>query len=478
MTKASRTRWGGIVAEGGRASGYFRVEQIDGIWWFVDPDGGLFLSKGVDAVNFDHDSIQHTNRFPYREACQRKYGSREAWRAAASQRLLSWGFNTLGAWSDDTVAHAGPAPLAVTALVDIAASFRSQQQDRPSGMAGYPDLFDPNFEIFARKRASDVCGPHRNDAGFIGWFTDNELQWAPDWRGPDELLTVFLNEEAGSPGRETAIRLLRNRYDSFREFKSVWHIAVDSWHELAAMQTTDPPFIRQNLNTERIEVDQPTPDARRARFFADCDAFAGALAERYFEVTVAAIKEADPNHLVLGCRFAYVPQQSVIEAAARHLDVIGFNCYDYDPTPTIEAYARSGKPCLIGEFSFRGDDSGLPNTIGAGPRVASQGERARSFQHYVDAGLKQPALIGYHWFLHADQPAEGRFDGENSNYGVVTIDDVVYDELTRGMAGVQAEAETMHRGSVCVGLEKAGDAHMSSTLIPLTDMRRLRRHLE
>jgi len=448
MTEASRTRWGGIVVERVRASGYFRVEQIDGTWWFVDPDGGLFLSKGVDAVNFDHDCIQYTNRFPYREACQRKYGSREAWCVAAAQRLHSWGFNSLGAWSDDKVANAGPAPLAVSAIVDIAASFCSQQQDWPSSVALCPDTFDPNFEIFARKRASEICGPHRNDVGFIGWFTDNELQWAPDWRGHDELLTFFLNEKAESRGREAAINMLRHRYGSFHEFKLIWQVAADSWHELATMRVTEPPFIRQRLYVEGAEVDRLTTDARRVRFFADCDAFAGALADRYFEVTVAAIKEADPNHLVLGCRFAYVPQQSVIEAAARHLDVIGFNCYDNNPTPSIDAYARSGRPCLIGEFSFRDDDSGLPNTIGAGPRVASQGERARSFQRYVSAGLKQPTLIGYHWFLHADQPAEGRFDGENSNYGVVTIDDVVYDELTRGMAGINEEAEEVHSGGV------------------------------
>jgi agarase len=441
MTEASRTRWGGIVAERVRASGYFRVEQMEGVWWFVDPDGGLFLSKGIDAVNFDHDCIQNTDRFPYREVCQQKYGSREAWRAAAAERLRTWGFNSLGAWSDYKVASAGSAPLAVTGIVDIAASFCSQQQAAwPSG-----DAFHPDFEIFARKRASDICGPHRSDAGFIGWFTDNELRWAPDWRGRDEPLTVFLNEKVASPGRKAAINMLRNRYGNFREFKSIWQVAADSWRELAMMRVTKPPFIRQRLKGEDVEVDRLTTDARRARFFADCDAFAGALADRYFQVTVAAIKEADPNHLVLGCRFAYVPQQSVIKAAGRYLDVVSFNCYEYDATPSIKAYVRSGRPCLIGEFSFRGDDSGLPNTIGAGPRVASQAQRARSFDRYVSIGLKHPTLIGYHWFLHADQPTEGRFDGENSNYGVVTIDDVVYDELTRAMAGVNEQAEEVHR---------------------------------
>ena len=113
----------------------------------------------------------------------------------------------------------------------------------------------------------------------------------------------------------------------------------------------------------------------------------------------------------------------MIAAAARYLDVISFNCYELDASSVIDAYAASGKPCLISEFSFRGDDAGLPNSRGAGPRVASQTERAQCFEHYVTAALRKPSVVGYHWFEHADQPAEGRFDGENSNYGMVTIED-------------------------------------------------------
>ncbi len=99
------------------------------------------------------------------------------------------------------------------------------------------------------------------------------------------------------------------------------------------------------------------------------------------------------------------------------------------PNAAIDAYAVTGKPCLIGEFSFRAADSGLPNTNGAGPKVETQAERAACFRHYVSAALQKPTLVGYHWFEHADQPAEGRFDGENSNFGTVTIDDRVYEEL-------------------------------------------------
>ena len=90
----------------------------------------------------------------------------------------------------------------------------------------------------------------------------------------------------------------------------------------------------------------------------------------------------------------------------------------------IDAYAATGKPCLIGEFSFRGADSGLPNTNGAGPVVATQGRARRLLPALRHRGAAKPTLVGYHWFEHADQPAEGRFDGENSNFGTVTINDV------------------------------------------------------
>jgi agarase len=108
------------------------------------------------------------------------------------------------------------------------------------------------------------------------------------------------------------------------------------------------------------------------------------------------------------------------------------------------AATRPGKPCLISELSFRGDDSCLPNSHGAGPRVESQLERAQCFERYVTAALKKPTVVGYHWFEHADQPAEGRFDGENSNFGAVTIDDEVYAELTETMTRVNATAEQIH----------------------------------
>ncbi len=443
--RLQRTKWGGIADGHFRGSGFFRVDEHGGVFWFVDPDGGRFLSKGVNNVRLDADHVGNTARVPYADACRRKYGSQHVWRAAAADRLASWKFNTLGCWSDELVATAGRSLLATAPTNALGASFKLHRRDQI-----FPDVFDPAYAAHIRERANDHCARRCHDVGLLGTFIDNELYWSPDWRGADELLTLFLNLPSHRPGRNAAIARLQEHYREFSQFNAVWRTPARSWQELATMGRIEAPFFRMppgGLN-DALELKANLASPARAAFSADCDAFLAIVADRYFEVSVSAIRAADRNHLVIGSRFGYQAQSSVIAAAARYVDVTSFNCYELDASAQIHAYAAGGKPCLISEFSFRGDDSGLPNTHGAGPRVASQTERAQSFEHYVTAALRNPAVVGYHWFEHADQPTEGRFDGENSNYGIVTIEDDPYAELTEAMTRVNAAAEQLHANVV------------------------------
>jgi len=444
------------VSSVGSSSGYFRVAKHDGIFWLTDPDGGRFLSKGINTVRFDQDRMRNSDRVPYAEACQRKYGSRNAWGAAAAARLARWGFNTLGAWSEETLARAGPSPLALTPVLDLGMSFTRKHDARLKAerQQNFPDVFDPEFDVHVRRRANELCSQWRDERSVIGWFIDNELTWGPDWRGPAELLDLFLDLSRSAAGARAAIGWLRERHADIGRFNECWRTPVESWDALAALRPIEPPY-RRAPPYQRSAADEATAnraDPRRPRFFADCDAFAGVVAERYFRLARAAIKAADPNHLVLGCRFACVPPRAVIDAAGRHCDVISINCYDLDPGATIDAYAAAGRPCLIGEFSFRGADSGLPNTHGAGPLLVTQTERAACFRSYVTAALRRQTVLGYHWFEHADQPAACRFDGENSNFGTVTINDEVYEELTQTMMSLNSEAEALHaRAALALG---------------------------
>jgi agarase len=411
------------------------------VFWLVDPDGGRFLSKGVNNVRFDADHVGNTGRVPYADACREKYGSQHVWRAAAADRLRSWNFNTLGCWSDELVANAGSSPLATAPTAELGASFKQHRRDQI-----FPDVFDPAFSAHIRESANIRCTKRRSEAGLLGTFIDNEMYWSPDWRGADEVLTLFLNLPSRRPGRVAAIERLQERYREFSQFNAVWRTPARSWEEFGTMGRIEAPFTRMlagGLN-DMLEAKANLADPIRAAFSADCDAFVAVVAEQYFDVCVSATKAADPNHLVIGSRFGYQPHSRVIAAAGRYLDVVSFNCYELDASALVDAYAATGKPCLISEFSFRGDDAGLPNSRGAGARVASQKERAKCFELYVTTVLHNPAVVGYHWFEHADQPAEGRFDGEDSNYGTVTIEDDPYAELTETMTRVNAAAEQIH----------------------------------
>ena len=431
------------------ATGFFHARQMDQRWGLVDPQGRPFVSMGVDAVCHHPDETRDTHRCAYAEAVLAKYGSVEAWRKAAAEQLFSLGFNTLGSWSEDAIAQVevNKEHLAYAPNLELGVSF---VHSRTGGAATafawmkgiFPDVFDPDFAKSVQALADAKCRPLKEDPHLLGWFTDNELCWGPDWRGRDELLVEFLNAPLQSPGREAALGLLEQRYPAIARFNEVWSTAFASWD--AARQA--PQFVtpagasRKAILAQNAEVNRTASNDMARAFIADCDAFVGLLAERYFQITAEAIKAADPNHMVMGCRFAYVPAAPVIAAAGKYCDVISFNSYSDDPTWALNAYTAANKPLLIGEFGFRARDSGLPNTKGAGLLLATQADRARCYEAYVRAALRHPYFVGCHWFKHADEPKEGRFDGEDSNYGIVNIDDRPYDVLSAKMKEVNAFA--------------------------------------
>jgi hypothetical protein len=438
-------------APGASTNHFFRAEKVNGRWWLISPEGHRFISKGVTTVQFAQDSIQGTDVSPYGEANKAKYGGPAQWRKATATRLLGWGFNSLGAWSDDAVAEVtvDGKRLTYAPIVDLGARFVGEKQKAAAWLHGvFPDVFDPDFQRIAHEVARERCAPRTNDPWLLGWFTDNELRWGPDWRGSDELLTMFLMLPPSVPGKKAAVDLMRERYGDVKKFNDVWGTAFATWDALAQTNSVHAPVVRKAIYQQNQETERTANEAdpKRAAFVADCEAFLARLAERYFQVTAEAVRAADPNHMNFGCRFAYVPPPPVIAAAAKYVDAISFNCYRLDPREVIRRYSAFGKPLIIGEFSFRAEDSGLPNTRGAGPKVKTQAERAAAFKNYLALALQDPNLVGYHWFEYCDEPKEGRFDGENSNYGVVNIHDEVYVELTRAMTEINAKAEAFHEG--------------------------------
>lgn len=403
-------------------TGFFRTERAGERWWLVTPTGGAFLSFGVTSVTPDGTYAPRLNAFPYRAAILAKYGSPEAWATATTERLRAWGFTSLGAWSREDLFR-GRFPSTINASLAGA--------DWVSGAV--PDYFSDEWEVAVRQRAHERLAAYVDDAWLVGVFLDNELRWGRDWRAPkDELLRDYFRLDARSAGRAKALEFLHHEHGSIEAFNAAWGSRFASWSELEA--------------SSELPREQDPIDVQRR--------FLTLVAERYFAVTVAAVRAELPHHLVLGCRFVSVlTPPEALAAAARHVDVISFNSYTFvegvsEQTrtlfgPVVEtdelmtAYAAPGLPMLISEFGFRARDSGLPNSWPPiYPTFETQADRARAFEGYTRRAFRNPSLVGVHWFTWADQPATGRFDGENNNFGVVSITDEPWTPLTERMSDV------------------------------------------
>ena len=395
------------------APGYFRVEQKAGVWWFVDPSGQLVISAGVDNVSYEGDLIRGTTTHPYFDHVSKLYSSQDAWAKTEIGRLRSWGFNNLGAW---TTPFLFSYKMPYTVILDIGT------RSGADWLKGTPlDVYDPRFEKTASDIARKECAPRAHDPYVLGYFSDNELRWGPDWRDKQNMLSMYLNLPANAPGRQHAIAFLKKKYSGqIADLNKAWGLHASSFETL------------------------PT-DAKTKAFEADNSDFLGMVAQRYFEVCAHAIHAADGNHLYLGAKFAGMPPDAVLRAS--HVaDVVSVDTYDFDPRPSVKhIYELAQRPILVAEFAFRAENAGLPNTQGAGPKVPDQAARARAYRTFVTQLESLPEAVGYQWFEWCDEPKQGRFDGENSNYGLVNIEDQPYTEFVNAVKTANGEADSVHR---------------------------------
>jgi agarase len=392
--------------------GYFRVESRKGVWWFIDPRGAPMISVGADHIAYGPDPLKGTGPSQYAEANDHIYPDRNAWGLEALARMRQWGFNTIGSWSD---AELWIRQFPYTVVMNVAVRQGANWQ---SGVV--TDFYSPLFAQMAHTVAGEICQPRRFDHNLVGYFSDNELHWGPDWRIKENLLDLYLRMPATAPGHQKAVELLEGKYGhDVAKLNQVWGISATSFDDIKVAGNTDA-------------------------YRADVDQFLEMTAKQYFEVVERAIHGVDPNHLYLGARLNHHFPEALLRGS-RNVDVVSINIYDFDPRPLVhKAFQMTGRPILITEFSFHAQDSGLPNTKGAAPKVANQAARAKAYTDYVTQLESLPEAVGYHWFEWVDQPKEGRFDGENMNYGLIDIHDHPYQELVDTVAKANAAAREAH----------------------------------
>jgi len=406
-------KYSGYRSTKAKATGFFRVERIDGRWWFVDPDGHLYLSMAVPGMAGGGAETRPSGREAYYKALPppevaaaaaggrgganfpggstagfrawnlfRRYGPEWPARAAEMElrRAEGWGLTSIVARGADTqqrkpyLAYFNTLP-------------RSNSGDVPMKL-GLPDVYSDAFARFLDQSAQTQLAPRRDDPWLIGYFIGNE----PPWPGREsEVVDMYL---AGPP---TAMQ---------REIKA-WLAQGD------------------------------TPERRRQ--------FVVAAFEKYLAMVGAALRKYVPHHLNLGIRFGGDPP-AYISRAAHVFDVYSLNTYEYEPTRQVKtAYELSGRPVIIGEFHF-----GVPaDGLGAGlVQVRDRKERGVAYRYYVERAAALPGFLGAGWFIGVDESVTGRMDGENYNIGFLDVTDRAYPELVSAAKETFKHLLDVHSGKV------------------------------
>ena len=407
----------------GNATGFFHIEKIDGRDWAIDPLGHGIVLAGVDWVWPAGFFCEELGYSPYGRFVETNYPSREAWADETADRLHSWGFNLLGSGCDNALlSPRGFAHAVMLNTGNTLAHDRGKAISLDLGRPGtaFPNVFHPDFEAAWDLAAARKAAQWRDDPNLVGYFLDNELSWGGVSRNRDEGM---FDAVAALPAEHSARKALEE-------------------------------FLTDCNRPQPIALENASLEIKRE--------FLALVAERYFSVAAAAIRRHDPNHMVLGCRFAGMGASDVVLAAAgRYCDIVTFNCYPWadldrgvmltrkDGPPLANAirefHAKCNAPLLITEWSFSALDTGRPCSAGAGQRFRTQAERVQAAELCLKTMLSLPFQVGHCWFMWVDQPALGfnKYFHEDCNYGLVSEEGVPYAALTEMFARAHGDAASL-----------------------------------
>ncbi len=433
---ADRNKYGGWTAGPKlKTTSFFRVQKYKGKWWLVDPQGRLFWSHGIDCVRSTNatpisdrehyyrnlpkaDSLFSTfysrgswaphgyykDHSPYRTYdfsranFLRKYGPdwQQKFADITHRRLKSWGINTIANWSDPKIYLMRKTPYVATI------SYSARNIEGSQGYWGkFYDVFDPSFRQSLRRRLEREKDTSAGDPWCLGYFVHNELSWGDE----TSLAVAALISPPDQPAKKVFVEDLKSKYKSIDKLNNAWGTNHKTWNAL--LQSTE------------------AQDKKKAH--NDLIAFYTKTAETYFKTIREEVKKIAPNQLYMGCRFAWVNDLAA-RAAIKYCDIVSYNRYRY----SVENHRLPDDidmPIIIGEFHFGALDRGMFHT--GLRKTANQQDRADKYKSYEQGALRNPYIVGTHWFQYKDQATTGRGDGENYQIGFIDICDKPYPETIK-----------------------------------------------
>jgi len=404
------SRFGGYLQKQVRGTGFFRIEKIDGRWWFVDPDGYLFLSHGVDCVmparggvtrDIDRregwfgvlppEQFRQSGRGGRESAnfgdwnLYRRYGEnfRDQANEMTIQRMKMWGLNTIANWSNAAVYNLNKIPYKL--------QLRNLGMD--GNLMGLADVYVPGFAAIMDSSMRTYLPQNRDNPWIIGYFVGNE----PSWLGQEARLCDLILDGPDRPIRTELIKFLQ---------------------------------------------DDNSPERKKQFIYKTFDIF--------LQTVKTTMQRHDPNHLNLGIRFGNLNEldEQLLEICRRAFDILSFNTYSLKPDNEMmdRALRLTDMPMIIGEYHFGTVDRGMAQSLW---QVNSEKERGVAYRYYTEQAYAHPGMIGTAYFQWSDQELLGRtLDGENYNCGLIDVTDRPYKYQVEAMMETSKRLYYIHMGEI------------------------------
>jgi agarase len=364
--------------------GFIRVGQdAAGRWWLIDPAGAAFFGKAVHGVSA---GAGPETAVPSVDAMA---------------RLREWGFNAVGAGGDAPEHCDGFAFMAAVDFCRAGASIVAPG-------VRLPDVFAADWPLAASARAIEVCVPLAGARQLLGWITDDGAGWGPFARA----------------GRPSLLQICLSLEPNFAAYHAAWEfvLALHGGLLSTVARAWGVPLINKEVVREHTRAE--TGLATRG-YLRDDARWTREFARRYFTTTAAAIRAADPNHLVLGCRFrGEVGPQIMAECVYPAVDV---GLPDWNALPAAEA--PPGFPVLADNVCWADPSfwrlsapvaavaASLAGPVSAGPPLAGRAVarlmKLTAVERMLHRGratlmraARHPAVVGYAWAQWQDEPGE------------------------------------------------------------------------
>jgi agarase len=405
----------------GRA-GFFRLGRThEGAWWLLTPEDEPVLLRAVAGVNrHGRAGPPPTLRGDYARTVEKLYGpgagTGQDWARTTAARLHAWAVDTVGAWADVELVERG---FYFTALADFC---RAGAPLLLGPGLRLPDVFDPRWPAAAEAHAAAVVAPWAGRRELVGWFTDDALGWG-----------------ATEPGRPGLFQACLSVEPSLAAHHAAWEFALAA--NGGSLEALGRRWGLELVHRERVR--QLTREERGlsgAAFAEDAARFARELARRYFGVSSAALRAADPSHLVLGCRFATPPPAAVrAGCAAPEVDLVSWRLRAGESFPAQAASAAGAEPQWVtGGGLSHGDFKTLPVRDGTGPTRLER--LLRAGREGLVAACRDPRTVGIEWAHWAD----GGHEAPPFGAGLVHADDHEAVEHTELLTHIHLRARTLH----------------------------------